>query len=89
MRGMFVIVHSAWQNSTMPGPPEDLLRRARERRELAARLRRLAGWISLNADQARMLQQAQELEAEAAHLEQQAVAGDPKPIDPKDSDPKS
>ena len=60
----------------MPGPHR-LLRQARERRELTDRLRQQARGLSLNADKARMLRQAEELEAEARHLEQQATASDP------------
>src|SRR5689334_13108779 len=55
--------------------PEELLQQARAQRELAARVRRLAQGLSVNAHQARMLQQALEIEAEARHLEQQAAAG--------------
>ena len=59
----------------MPSP-EELLRQARESRELAARVRRLARSLSLNNDQARMLQQAKDLEAQASSLEQEAAASD-------------
>jgi hypothetical protein len=60
---------------TMPNP-EELLRQARESREEAARVRRLAQGLSLNDDQARMLQQAKDLETQARSLEQQAAASD-------------
>jgi len=52
--------------------PEALLRAAREKRELAARVRRLAAGLSLDADHQRMMQHALELEDEAAKLERQA-----------------
>lgn len=58
---------------------------AKAKRELAARLRRLARGLSLNADHDRMMRQADDLEAEAAHLERSATnevtppAGQPAP----------
>jgi len=51
---------------------EELLRAARERRETAARIKRLAQGLSLNDDHQRLMQQARELEVEAAELERQA-----------------
>lgn len=56
---------------------DELLEQARERRESAARLRRLARGLSLNDDHDRMMRQADALEAEARRLERQAHdAGD-------------
>jgi len=56
---------------------DELLEQARERRESAARLRRLARGLSLNDDHERMMRQADALEAEAHRLERQAYdAGD-------------
>ena len=57
--------------------PVELLREARKRREEAARVRRLAWGLSINAVQARLLKQADDIETEARDLERQAVAGDP------------
>ena len=51
---------------------DDLLAVAWEKRELAAHFRRLAQGVSANADQARLLQKAREIEAEAEQLERQA-----------------
>jgi hypothetical protein len=55
---------------------EELLRQARESREQAAKVRRLAQGLSLNVDRARMLQQAKDLETQASSLEQEAAASD-------------
>ena len=57
---------------------EELLRAARERRETAARIRRLAQGLSLNADHERLKQQATEIEEEARQLERQVAEGDPR-----------
>jgi len=43
---------------------------------MAVRVRRLARGLSLNADHDRMMQQGNDLEAEATHLERQAAAED-------------
>ena len=56
---------------------EELLRAAREKRETAARIRRLAQGLSLNADHERLMQQATEIEEEARQLERQVAEGDP------------
>lgn len=57
---------------------DEQLERARERREAAARLRRLARGLSLNDDHERMMRQADALEAEAQRLEREAHdSGDP------------
>jgi hypothetical protein len=48
---------------------DELLTMALQQREMAVRVRGLARAISLNTDRDRMMQQANELEAEAAHLE--------------------
>jgi len=73
----------------MLGVPEDLLREARKRRELAADLRRLAPTLSLKADQALMMRHVEELEKEATLLEQQASGNDSAPTDPKEPRSKS
>jgi hypothetical protein len=51
---------------------EELLRAAREKRETAARVKRLAQGLSLNDDHKRLMQQARELEGEATELERRA-----------------
>jgi hypothetical protein len=51
---------------------EELLRAAREKRETAARIKRLAQGLSLNDDHKRLMGQAREVESEAAELERQA-----------------
>ena len=56
---------------------EELLRTAREKRETAARVRRLAQGLSLNADHERLMRQAREIEVEAETLERQADPGTP------------
>jgi hypothetical protein len=61
---------------------DELLRIARDQREMAARVRRLARGLSLNADHDRMMRQADELEVEATHLERQAAAESPSPAGP-------
>jgi hypothetical protein len=43
---------------------------------MAVRVRQLARGLSLNVDHERMMQQANDLEAEATHLERQAAAAD-------------
>ena len=51
---------------------ERLMRTAREKRETAARVRRLALGVSATDDHLRLMQQAEVLEAEAGALERQA-----------------
>jgi hypothetical protein len=60
---------------------EELLIAIREKRDTAARVRRLAQGISLTADQERLLQQAKELEAEVRQLERE-LSGDDAPSSP-------
>jgi hypothetical protein len=48
---------------------EELLKAIREKREIAARVRRLAQGLSLNADHERLMQQANEIEEEPRQLE--------------------
>jgi len=55
---------------------DELLRMAQDQRAMAVRVRRLARGLSLNVDHERMMQQANDLEAEARHLERQAAAED-------------
>jgi hypothetical protein len=47
---------------------------AQEKREMAARARRLAGSVTAEADRERLLRSAQEMESEAQQLEGQADA---------------
>jgi hypothetical protein len=53
---------------------EDYRKLAAERRVAAHGMRRLARTISLNADRAKLMQQAADLEAEADTLERRAAA---------------
>jgi hypothetical protein len=46
-----------------------------EKREIAARARRLAGSLTPEADRQRLIRSAQQLESEARELESQADAG--------------
>ena len=55
---------------------DELLRMAQDQRAMAVRVRQLARGLSLNVDHERMMQQANDLEAEATHLERQAAAAD-------------
>ena len=51
----------------------ELLKQAREKREMAATLRRLSRGLSYNDDHARVVQQIAEVEAEARELERQCA----------------
>ena len=55
----------------------ELLKQAREKREMAARLRRLSRGLSYNDDHARIVQQIAEVEAEARELERQCAESSP------------
>jgi hypothetical protein len=54
---------------------EELLKAAREKRDTAARARRLAQSLSLNDDHFRLMQYVAEIEKEAEALERQAAEG--------------
>jgi hypothetical protein len=54
-----------------------LSKQARGKRELAGRVRRIARGLSYNDDHRRMIQQAEELEAEARELERRAAEDKP------------
>ena len=56
---------------------EKLLRAAQDKRERAARARRWAQGLSLNADRERLVQHAREIEEEARQLEQQVAQRHP------------
>ena len=53
--------------------PTTLRQQAEASRDLARRARRLAGEVTSEADKARLLRHADELEAQAADLEQRAA----------------
>ena len=57
--------------------PTTLLRQAEASRDLARRARRLADEMSGEADKARLMRHADELDAQAADLERRAASGRP------------
>ena len=56
---------------------DELLKAIREKRETAARVRRVARGLSLKADQLRLMQQADDLVREATQLERQLSESKP------------
>jgi hypothetical protein len=56
---------------------DELLKAIREKRETAARVRRVARGLSLKADQLRLMQQADDLVKEATQLERQLSESKP------------
>jgi hypothetical protein len=55
---------------------------AQEKREMAARARRLAGSVTLEADRERLIRTAKQLEKEAQELQNQAEGRDANPYRP-------